>query len=393
MTGEGDLETKMKKRHQILFILSRIYGGKTITSRIVEVVNELKYIEPTYLFFDYSDYCKYAIPKMLRFSPIEANIIIKKKYNDAIKNKFDILFFQSESLILGFYGVIKKYPTALALDNTPTLSQQILLNYEPNNGFKKAMQRIKIKIEISLFRRGISNIDFFLPRTNWVANDLKMNYGISENRMEVTYCPHNLSLWKPKKRRENNKFVLLFVGNDFHGGKGGDFLLSLYKRFLSKHCILKILSNDYDLNGGILEEGIEIIKGITHENLNKLIEIYNSADLFIFPTRYDKLGIVITEAASMGLPIIARDIGGIKEIVKNDYNGYLMPYKSDISEWAQKILFLIENPQILKRFSNNSRRIAEDILSMEKFSNKIKNTIDYLIKLIPYYEGKRIKKK
>jgi len=166
-------------------------------------------------------------------------------------------------------------------------------------------------------------------------------------------------------------------------------LLSLYDKYLSEHCILKIVSNDPGLPNGSIKKGVEVIKGITPENFRKLIEIYNSADLFIFPTKYEMLGLALTEALSMGLPVIARDVGGIKEIVKNNYNGYLMPYNSDINEWAEKIIFLIKNPHILKKFSYNSRKLAEDNFSMEKFSNTIRKVIDGLIKLIPYYENKR----
>ena len=379
---------KLKEKPRILLVLSRIYGGKTITNRIVEIVNNLQYIKPIYLFFDYNDYREYSVPKILRVSFFEPNIIIRKKYKATIKDKFDALFFQSDGLILGFYEMIKKYPVALALDSTPSLSHQIRIKYDSFNTFEKKLRDLKLRIEIALFCKMYSNIDFFLPRTNWVAHDLQMTYGIPLNRMYVTYCPHNLSLWKPKERKQNDKFILLFVGNDFRR-KGGDFLLSLYDKYLSEHCILKIVSNDPGLPNGSIKKGVEVIKGITPENFKRLIEIYNSADLFIFPTKYEMLGLALTEALSMGLPVIARDVGGIKEIVKNNYNGYLMPYNSDISEWAEKIIFLIKNPHILKKFSCNSRKLAEDNFSMEKFSNTIRKVIDGLIKLIPYYENKR----
>ena len=67
--------------------------------------------------------------------------------------------------------------------------------------------------------------------------------------------------------------------------------------------------------------------------------IYNSiADLFILPSNYEGLPIVIIEAMSYGLPIIASDVGGIKEIVRNDINGYVLD--NNVDSFADKISYI-----------------------------------------------------
>lgn len=370
----------------MLFVLSRLYGGSTITSRIVQVVNKIGCIVPIYLFLDYEDYQTYRVPKIFRINILEPNIIVFKKYKENIKGSFDILFFQSETLPLSFYKMLKRFPVALALDSTPSLVYQMSKKYASKDKiFKRLLRKIKVKIEIVFFRKVFSYIDFFLPRTKLVANDLRTTYGVPVDRLEITYCPHDLSIWKPRETKRKDKFVLLFVGNDWKR-KGGNFLLSIYERYLSGCCILKIVSNDPSLPNGSMKDGVEVIKGITHEKLEELIQIYSSADLFVFPTRYDTLGIVLTEAACMGLPIIARDIGAQREIVINNYNGYLMPYNSSPKEWAERIIYLVNNPEVLKKFSYNSRKLAEEKFSMEKFSAKIKKVIDFLIQLRSLYK-------
>lgn len=50
---------------------------------------------------------------------------------------------------------------------------------------------------------------------------------------------------------------------------------------------------------------------------------YSRADIFILPTNWEGLPITIIDALSASLPVIAADVGGIKELVFHDFNGYL----------------------------------------------------------------------
>jgi glycosyltransferase involved in cell wall biosynthesis len=55
----------------------------------------------------------------------------------------------------------------------------------------------------------------------------------------------------------------------------------------------------------------------------KLVSLYQKADIFIFPSRHETYGMVIVEAMSFGLPVIASAIPTTMEIMKNDVNGIL----------------------------------------------------------------------
>ncbi|MDB9526459.1 glycosyltransferase family 1 protein [Oscillatoria sp. CS-180] len=61
----------------------------------------------------------------------------------------------------------------------------------------------------------------------------------------------------------------------------------------------------------------------------ELASAYASADVFVFPSRTETLGLVLLEAMAAGCPVVAADAGGIPDIVTDGENGYLFDPKDD----------------------------------------------------------------
>lgn len=92
---------------------------------------------------------------------------------------------------------------------------------------------------------------------------------------------------------------------------------------------------------------------------------YNEyADLFILPSNYEGLPMVILEAMSFGKPVVASDVGGISEIVENDVNGYTV--KNDAQEFANRISHILENQDVYELFSQNALQRFESELTVGK---------------------------
>jgi len=69
-------------------------------------------------------------------------------------------------------------------------------------------------------------------------------------------------------------------------------------------------------------------------------EIMSAADAYVMSSAWEGLPMVLLEAASMGLPIVATDVGGNREIVFNGKNGFLVPAKNS-EELANAMLNLM----------------------------------------------------
>lgn len=92
---------------------------------------------------------------------------------------------------------------------------------------------------------------------------------------------------------------------------------------------------------------------------------YNAiADLFILPTNYEGLPMVIIEAMSYGKPVVASDVGGISEIVRNGETGYVVENQPEA--FAGKIKYLLEDPAAYTRFSTNALKFFKQELTVDK---------------------------
>jgi len=104
-------------------------------------------------------------------------------------------------------------------------------------------------------------------------------------------------------------------------------------------------------------------------------ELFKQASLFINPSYAEGLPTSILEAGAMGVPVIATDVGGTREIIKHEYNGYLINPKSifEMRFYINKVLYgkssIANNLQkdIYKRF-NWSSNIQKVILVVEKIA-------------------------
>jgi glycosyltransferase involved in cell wall biosynthesis len=182
----------------------------------------------------------------------------------------------------------------------------------------------------------------------------------------------------PPPRIYGEKRKLLFVANDFTR-KGGDFLLRLYREHLAGAYTLTIASNDPTISTRRLPPGVEWLRG---RNREQLIDVYRAHDVFLFPTRQDYMPQVIAEALATGLPCIATDVGGIRDLVHNGETGVLMPFGASTSDWAEHLAKLAE-PMVLRQLSAGARRFAEERLRDERFASLMKDILNRLQRKAP----------
>jgi glycosyltransferase involved in cell wall biosynthesis len=97
--------------------------------------------------------------------------------------------------------------------------------------------------------------------------------------------------------------------------------------------------------------------------------LYNQfIDLFVLPSNYEGLPIVIIEAMCFGKPVVASNVGGISEIVVNNENGYVVENKAE--EFVQKIKYILENEDVYKKFSENALHRFQDDLTAKKMAEE-----------------------
>jgi len=112
----------------------------------------------------------------------------------------------------------------------------------------------------------------------------------------------------------------------------------------------------------------KLIKIIKNKNLgNKIIftgvrqdvpEILAVSDVFVLSSIYEGFALVTIEAAMASLPIVATDVGSIRQIVNNGENGLIVPPK-DINALANGIKFILSDEDRAKKMGLKGKRIAK----------------------------------
>ena len=82
-------------------------------------------------------------------------------------------------------------------------------------------------------------------------------------------------------------------------------------------------------------------------------------DLFIFPSRHEGLGSILLDAMDFGLPIIASNVGGIPEIIKNGVNGILVNLNS-FDDYYSALKSLFSDTKMRSRMQQSNTEKGKD---------------------------------
>jgi N-acetyl-alpha-D-glucosaminyl L-malate synthase BshA len=82
------------------------------------------------------------------------------------------------------------------------------------------------------------------------------------------------------------------------------------------------------------------------------------ADLFLLPSEYESFGLAALEAMAAGVPVVATNAGGLKEIIMQGETGY-MGNVGDIETMSQQALSILQNNGTLKEFKTKAAAHAK----------------------------------
>ena len=88
-------------------------------------------------------------------------------------------------------------------------------------------------------------------------------------------------------------------------------------------------------------------------------DLISIADIVVLPSYREGTPRTLLEAGAMEKPLITTDAPGCREVVKDGYNGFLVPVKN-IELLTEKIKKLIENQELREKFGQNSRKFITE---------------------------------
>lgn len=255
--------------------------------------------------------------------------------------------------------------------------------FEGNNFKGKIVKRIAM----ALYRNALAlpgiRVIFQNPddRAYFIDNEL-----VAANKtLLIRGSGVNMEKFKTTPQPNNPRPVILFVGR-LLWNKGIKELVEA-SRILKLEKLefnLKIVGGPDDRNPEAVPEAY--LKSLHEEGIIEWVgrqsdmpKFYREADIVCLPTQYKEgLPLTLLEAASTGRTLVATDVPGCREIVRNGVNGYLVPPKS-ISELADALRILIKSSELRKKYGEKSAQIVKEEFSAEIIQMQLVSTYESLL--------------
>lgn len=201
--------------------------------------------------------------------------------------------------------------------------------------------------------------------SNFLKDKTAVNYNINKN-IDVIYNFVDTNYYKPTGNVQlragiapKGEKVLIHTSN-FRPVKRVSDVIKIFNRVLKEvPCKLLLVGDGPDRSEcEKLTRKLNISKEVVFLGKQEcIIEVLNSADIFLIPSQSESFGLAALEAMSCGLPVIASNIGGLPELVRHDETGFIAEI-GDIERMAKYTVDLLTNKKKYELFSHNARQRA-----------------------------------
>lgn len=223
--------------------------------------------------------------------------------------------------------------------------------------------------------------------SNAVRNHL-ISEGIDPNKIQVIYNGIDIDYWEGEKeygiRKEydiaDDAFLIGSVSR-FSQEKGHVFFLEAiaYLKNLIKTKNLSVPQIKYILvgRGKLLDhcKSLAADLGIADDIVftgyrTDIKRILKNCNLFVSHSKSEALGISILEAMACGLPVIATDSGGTKEIIGKDNDCGLLVDYDDKEGLATAIIKLIQDKELYIKYQNKAKNLLIEKFNLDNTANQ-----------------------
>ncbi len=303
------------------------------------------------IFFAHS--IKYNLRNLYRSSPF-------------IKGNFDIIYFpwNSSAIELNFLFQLN-IPTIISCRG----SQINIAPFNPKRSYM--LEGLKTTLSESTYIHCVSNS---------IAKEAQKYCGDFE-KIKTIYTGVDTDFFSFSKEKKNSLPTIVSIGNQ-SWKKGFEYaLIAMYH----------LRNTGLDFKYHIIGENHEVerlLLAIDYFNLSKFVTIhgklpkekikaiFNDSHIYLLPSVSEGISNAAVEAMASGLPVIAFDIGGNREFIENNINGFIVNTR-DSYQLSEALKHFLGNPELRRKCSLQARKTAVEMFSLEKnisgFSQLLQN--------------------
>jgi glycosyltransferase involved in cell wall biosynthesis len=185
-----------------------------------------------------------------------------------------------------------------------------------------------------------------------------------QKKIGVIYNGIDINEFFPDQNKKNiDQFTILCVSR-VTPRKGIRFLIQAFGVLSKRYDYIKLVivgdGNERDslenlVQGMGLKDKVVFTGPVLHE---KVFEYYQKSNIFVLPSLNEGMSNTMLEALACGMPLIATDTGGTRELVLNNKNGFIVKMR-DSNDLVEKIEKFLLDKSLEEKMSRESRALSE----------------------------------
>lgn len=216
-----------------------------------------------------------------------------------------------------------------------------------------------------------------------VAHELE-EYGLNPDEITVVHNGVDEKAFVPGRERRSSERYILYTGV-LRARKG------LFDLLQCASCVCKV-HNDVSFaicgKGPFLNKLKEKARKMNLQDKvaflgyverSRLIQLYQEAEIQAIPSHYEGMPTVLLEAMSCGLPVVATDVGGNKEVILPGANGFLVPPRSP-EKMAKIISRLLDDPLLREKVGRAARKTVLNNFTWDKIADNVIKCYEDILK-------------
>ena len=232
------------------------------------------------------------------------------------------------------------------------------------------------------YHRFFEASDMIIANSNFTRNKL-IDLGCEKHKIELTPVSIRTDKYPFRTRvvQLGDSITLLTVARLVEI-KGLEYSIRAVAK-LAKHCpqLKYIIVGEGELRPTLeglikrlgMSDKIDLVGEVDREEVARFMD---EAHIFLLTSvttedeGQEAVGGVIREAMAAGLPVVATNSGGIQESVLDGISGFLVPER-DVDAIAEKIQFLINNPDICSKMGGKGNQIVAENFDIKQYNQKM----------------------
>jgi glycosyltransferase involved in cell wall biosynthesis len=268
----------------------------------------------------------------------------------------------------------------------------LLIRFHGSDTYFCHLEQRKQKIKNFWFEKlAVLKADAFIAPTSFAGELSRKLFKIKNKTIQTIHYGLDLAQFKNNTLGLFEKGLIVYVGTIIRK-KGVLELAAIFNKVREKHPNARLLligsdAPDIEMNSAstwellskmFTDEDKQYVSYIGKKPYEEVQEYIKKANVCVFPTFAETLGMVTIEAMAMQKAVVNSNIGWAQELIVDGESGYLV-HPKDHDQYAEKIADLLENEILCQQMGKQAKLRVESKFDIKKL---VKDNIDFYQRVI-----------